>query len=92
MSRGKKKLKKTGPVPGRNSGVLPGERDERRMDPLARRLLILAVILVAAAQLLNMAGVIPEAVDVALSVLGLILLFVALAVQGRSGGGGGTRL
>lgn len=92
MSKSKKKVKKTAPAGGKNANALPGERDEKRMDPLARRLLILDVILIAAAQLLHTAGFISDTADIVLTVLGLVLLLAALAIQGRSGSGGGARL
>lgn len=92
MSKGKKKTKKAAPVGSSNPHALQSERDEKRMAPLARRLLIAGVVLVAAAQLLNMAEVLPDPADIVLMVIGLVVLLAGLAVQGHSGNGGGARL
>jgi len=81
MSQKKKRTK-----PGADPGVLQTGRGDKKMTPLARRLLFAAVILVAAAQVLDtMLQVIPRTAGDIMTLLGLLVLAAFLVVQARSG-------
>lgn len=58
-----------------NSGLLPNEKDAKRIDPTSRRLLLLSVILIVLAQVLEYTvQAIPHAVGNGLAILGVIAL------------------
>ena len=93
MSQKRKKSGRT--AVGADPGVLQTGRSDKKMTPLARRLLYAAVILVAGAQVLDtMLQVIPRGAGDVMTALGGLLLVAFLVVQARSGrtGGAGGRL
>lgn len=94
MSQKRKKSGRSAPA-GSDPGVLQTGRGDKKMTPLARRLLYAAAILVAAAQVFDtMLQVIPRTAGDILTVLGGLLLVAFLVVQARSGrpGDEGRRL
>ncbi len=76
-----KKNKRSAPAAGKDPGRLQGEKGSRRLDPMARKLILAAVILVAAARLLDTH--IPQPVGDAMTLLGGILAVGALISQLR---------
>jgi len=86
MSQKRKKNTRTTEA-GADPGVLQAGRGNKKLTPLARRLLYAAVILVAAAQVLDtMLQVISRTAGDIMTAAGGLLLVVFLVVQGRSGG------
>lgn len=70
-------------------GVLQREKDTKKMDPTARKLLLAAVVLIALAQVLEYGlGLITHEVGDLLGLLSLVLLAAFFVVQARSGKGG----
>ena len=94
MGKKRKKPIRAG-VSGTDPGVLQTGRGDKKLTPLARRLLYAAVTLVAAAQVLDTTlQVIPRTAGDIMTALGGLLLAAFLVVQARSGrsGDGGRRL
>lgn len=75
------KKRKNGPSVGRDPKRLQGEKSDKKLVPLARKLIIAAVLLVAAAQML--VKYIPQPVGDAMTLFGGILAIGALVVQLR---------
>lgn len=74
----------------RDPGLLQGDRDTKKMDPAARKLLLGAVVLIALAQVLEYGlELISHSVGNLLCLLGVVLLGAFFVVQARSGKGGG---
>lgn len=74
---------------GKDPGRLQRERDTKKMDPTARKLLLTAVVLIALAQGLEYGlKVITHGVGNLLCLLGVVLLGAFFVVQARSGKGG----
>ncbi len=76
-----KKHKRSAPAVGKDPGRLQGEKGGRRLAPMAKKLILAAVILVAAARLLRFH--IPQPVGDAMTLLGGILAIGALVSQLR---------
>ena len=75
------KKRKKAPTAGRDPRRLQGEKSDRKLVPLAKKLIIAAVLLVAAAQML--VEHIPRPVGDAMTLLGGILAVGALVFQLR---------
>ena len=86
MAQKRKKL-----VPGAtvDPGLLQGDRDTKKMDPTARKLLFLAVVLIVLAQVLENGQIISHAMGNLLGVLSLVSLGGFFVVQARSKKGSG---
>ena len=56
-------------------------RDRARMDPVARNLLFINLIFLAAGQMLYTHGMLPDWASGVVNILGIILLIAALACQ-----------
>jgi len=84
-----KKRKKYAPGPAKDPGALQRERDTKKMDPTARKLLLLSVVLVALARVLENAQVISHAMGNGLAVLSVLALGGFFVVQARSRKGSG---
>ena len=56
-------------------------RDRARMDPVARNLLFINLIFLAAGQMLYTHGMLPDWASGVVNILGIILLIAALARQ-----------
>lgn len=72
-------------------------RNRKRMNPVARNILLADLVILALAALLERNGLIPPIVSGVVSIFGLVLMVIALWVQfgkkdGRGGGIGGPRL
>ena len=90
MSQKRKKINGSAAA-GADPGVLQTGRGDKKLTPLARRLLYAAVILVAAAQVFDtMLQVIPRTAGDILTALGGLLLVAFLVVQARSGRANGV--
>ena len=78
----KKRTKRPG-GPGQSRGPeLPGNRDgEKKLDPVARGLLLGDLVLLAFTQLLYQQGLISEQASGAATILGVVLLLWALWLQ-----------
>ena len=57
------------------------DRDRKRLKPLARNILLGDLVMLAATQFLYTQDVLPDVLYSGLSILGLVLLFIALYVQ-----------
>lgn len=80
-----KKRKNTGYAGGKDPALLQDDAKGKKMDPLARRMLFGAVVLVGAAQVLDTGlKVISRGLGDVITLGGLVLLIAALAVQSRS--------
>ena len=69
------------------------DRERKRMDPIARTLLLGDLVFLAICQMLDKGGAMSETMANLTTIIGVILLFIALWLQ--FGGGrknGGTRL
>ena len=75
------KKRKHAPAVGRDPKRLQGEKSDKKLVPLAKKLIVMAVILVAAAQML--VEHIPRPVGDAMTLLGGILAVGALVFQLR---------
>ena len=75
------KKRKSAPTVGRDPKRLQGEKSEKKLVPLAKKLIIAAVLLVAAAQML--VEHIPRPAGDAMTLLGGILAVGALIFQLR---------
>ena len=82
----KRKKYTSGPV--KDPGVLQRERDTKKMDPTARKLLLLSVVLIVLARVLENALLISHALGNGLAVLSVLALGGFFVVQARSKGGG----
>lgn len=70
-------------------GVLQREKDTKKMEPAARRLLLAAVVVVALAQLLEYGlKLISHGVGDLMCLLGVVLLGAFFVVQAKGGKGG----
>ena len=83
------KRKKHGPSVGIDPGKLQRERDTKKMDPTARKLLLLAVVLIVLAQVLEQGGIISHGTGNLLGVLSLLSLGGFFVVQAKSKKGSG---
>lgn len=81
------KRKKNAPSVGMDPGQLQRERDTKRMDPTARKLLLLSVVLIVLARILENAQIISHGVGNGLGVLSILSLGGFFVVQARKGGG-----
>lgn len=73
-------------APGKNPGVLQREKDTKKMEPAARRLLLAAVVVIALAQALEYGlGVISHGVGDLMCLLGVVLLGAFFVVQAKGG-------
>ena len=80
-----KKKKSAGYSGGKDPALLQDDGRDKKMDPLARRMLFGAVVLVGAAQVLDTGlNVISRGLGDVITLGGLVLLIAALAVQSRS--------
>ena len=82
------KRKRTASV-GVDPGKLQRERDTKKLDPTARKLLFLSVVLIALAQILEKAQVVSHGVGNGLALLSLLSLGGFFVVQARSKKGSG---
>ena len=81
------KRRKHSPGAGADPGVLRREKDTKKMDPTARKLLLAAVVVIALAQVLEYGlKLIGHAAGNLLCLLGVVLLGAFFVVQARSGG------
>lgn len=84
-----KKRKKHTPPPVRQTGKDPQRLQQtaktKKMNPLARNLLLIDLICLCASQWLLEREMIPDPVASLISILGLIMLFVALYLEFGSG-------
>ena len=65
-------------------------RNRKRMNPVARNILLADLVILALAALLEHNGLIPPVVSGVVSIFGLVLMVIALWVQfGKKNGGGG---
>ena len=78
-----KRKKNTASV-GIDPGKLQRERDTKKMDPTARKLLLLSVVLIALAQILERKLIISHGVGNFLALLSLLSLGGFFVVQARS--------
>lgn len=69
---------------GKDPGKLQRERDTKKMDPIARKLLLLSVVLIALAQILEGRQLISHGVGNFLALLSLLSLGGFFVVQARS--------
>ena len=83
------KRKKYVPGPVKDPGVLQRERDTKKMDPTARKLLLLSVVLIVLARVLENALLISHALGNGLAVLSVLALGGFFVVQARSKKGSG---
>ena len=83
----KRRRRTMGPV--NDPGVLRHVRDTKKMDPTARKLLFLSVVLIALAQILEKAQVVSHGVGNGLALLSLLSLGGFFVVQARSKKGSG---
>ena len=83
------KKKRTGPSVGVDPGKLQRERDTKKMDPTARKLLLLSAVLIVLARVLENAQLISHAVGNGLGVLSILSLGGFFVVQARSKKGSG---
>ncbi|MBE6972288.1 MAG: hypothetical protein E7440_00160 [Ruminococcaceae bacterium] len=78
--------KKKRVAPGKNPGVLQREKDTKKMEPAARRLLLAAVVVIALAQVLEYGlGLITHGVGNLICLLGVVLLGAFFVVQAKGG-------
>lgn len=73
---------------GKDPGKLQRERDTKKMEPTARKLLLLSVVLIALAQILEGRQLISHGVGNFLALLSLLSLGGFFVVQARSKKGG----
>lgn len=78
-----KRKKPTASV-GADPGKLQRERETKKMDPTARKLLLLAVVLIALAQVLENGQIIPHTIGNLLALLSVISLGGFFVVQAKS--------
>ena len=83
------KRKKYAPGQVKDPGVLQRERDTKKMDPIARKLLLLSVVLIVLARVLENAQMISHALGTGLAVLSVLALGGFFVVQARSKKGSG---
>lgn len=83
------KRKKQSICVGNDPGNLQRDRDTKKMDPTARKLLLLAVVLIALAQVLEAYQIISHGVGNLLALLSLLSLGGFFVVQARSKRGSG---
>ena len=83
------KRRKHTPGAGIDPGMLQGDRDTKKMDPSARKLLLLAVVLIVLAQVLEQGQIISHGTGNLLGVLSLVSLGGFFVVQARSKKGSG---
>lgn len=83
------KRKRTAPAAGIDPGRLQRERDTKKMDPTARKLLLLSVVLIVLARVLENAQLISHALGNGLAVLSVLSLGGFFVVQARSKKGSG---
>ncbi|MBR2934439.1 MAG: hypothetical protein IKB79_02530 [Oscillospiraceae bacterium] len=83
------KRKRTAPTVGIDPGKLQRERDTKKMDPTARKLLLLSVVLIVLARVMENAQIISHALGNGLAVLSVLALGGFFVVQARSGKGSG---
>ena len=83
------KRKKITPGATVDPGLLQGDRDTKKMDPTARKLLLLAVVLIVLAQLLENGQIISHEIGNLLGTLSLMSLGGFFAVQAHSKKGSG---
>ena len=83
------KRKKNSPSVGIDPGKLQRERDTKKMDPAARKLLLLAVVLILLAQVLENGQIISHGTGNLLGLLSLVSLGGFFVVQARSKKGSG---
>ena len=85
MSKSKKRHSNSGAVvraKARDSALADKQvRDRARMDPVARNLLFINLIFLAAGQMLYTHGMLPDWASGVVNILGIILLIAALARQ-----------
>lgn len=74
---------------GADPGKLQRERDTKKMDPTARKLLLLAVVLIVLAQVLENGQIISHGMGNLLGVLSLLSLGGFFVVQAKSKKGSG---
>ena len=84
----KKRKKPTASV-GIDPGMLQRERDTKKMDPTARKLLFLAVVLFVLAQLLENGQIISHTTGNLLALLSILSLGGFFVVQAKSKKGSG---
>lgn len=82
-----KRKKNTASV-GTDPGKLQREQDTKKMDPTARKLLLLSVVLIVLAQILEGRQLISHGVGNLLALLSLLSLGGFFVVQARSKKGG----
>lgn len=70
-------------------GLLQGDRDTKKMDPTARKLLLLSVVLIALAQILEGRQLISHGAGDLLALLSLLSLGGFFVVQAKSKKGSG---
>lgn len=73
----------------RDPGLLQGDRDTKKMDPTARKLLLLSVVLIALAQILEGRQLISHGAGDLLALLSLLSLGGFFVVQAKSKKGSG---
>ena len=83
-----KRKKNISPV-GIDPGKLQRERDTKKMDPSARKLLLLSVVLIVLARVLENAQIISHGVGNGLAVLSILSLGGFFVVQAKSKKGSG---
>ena len=65
-------------------------RNRKRMNPVARNILLADLVILALAALLEHNGLTPPVVSGVVSIFGLVLMVIALWIQfGKKNGGGG---
>lgn len=93
MSKNKKRKKKVYPgtasaaaaAAAKDPSMLQDDSQARKLDPLARKLVIGAVILVALAQMLDtVLQLVPRGVGDAMTIVGILMLVAAFVAQSRS--------
>lgn len=83
------KRKRRAPGATVDPGLLQGDRDTKKMDPTARKLLLLAVVLIVLARLLENGQIISRGMGDGLAVLSVLALGGFFVVQARSKKGSG---
>ena len=83
-----KKTKRTVSA-GKDPGMLQREKDTKKMEPAARRLLLAAVIVIALAQVLEYGlKLISHGMGDLMCLFGVVLLIAFFVVQAKGGKGG----
>lgn len=83
------KRKKQAVSAGKDPGMLRREKDTKKMEPAARRLLLAAVVVIALAQVLEYGlNLISHGVGDLLCLFGVVLLGGFFVVQAKGGKGG----